>query len=96
MGGSGAEQRLDLRSSHQLLQEALHDLLVMLCRNRRLEQSHAFLVNVLFCQIGSSGLSFKSQRNSRLQVVVEFLQHQLLRADPVERRRNEPCSSGSG
>ena len=52
------EQRLDLWSLHQLLQETAHHLLV--------DQPVAFLVNVVGCQIGSSGLRPTNQQNSRL------------------------------
>jgi hypothetical protein len=61
-----AEQRLDLRSAHQLLQETSHDVFI--------EETFAVLgvdevgrrPYVVGCQIGSSGLRPTNQRNSRL------------------------------
>lgn len=70
-----AEQRLDLRGSHQLLQEPAHDLLV--------QQAVA-----VFGECGGVPdriVGAQTNKPAEQQVVVELLQQQSLGADPVER-----------
>ena len=70
-----AEQRLDIRSGHQLLQEALHDLLVeqplTIFRER---------VGMLYRIVGA-----QPHNPTEQQVVVQLLEQEPLRADPVKR-----------
>ena len=70
-----AEQRLDLRCRHQLLEEAAHDLLI--------EEP----LTVLGERGGVPDRIIRAQTHkpAEQQVVVELLQQQPLRADPVER-----------
>lgn len=70
-----AEQRLALRCPHQLLQEAAHHLLV--------QQT---IPVVGECgEMSDRIIRAQTDKPAEQQVVVELLQQQPLRADPVER-----------
>ena len=73
--GACFEQRFDLGSSHQLLQEQPHDVVI--------EELIA-----VFCECGRMPdhiVGAQAHKPAEQQVVVELLQQQPLGADPVER-----------
>jgi len=70
-----AEQRFDFRCAHQLLQEAAHDLLV--------QQPLP-----VFGECGGVPdriIRAQAHKPAEQQVVVELLQQEALRSDPIER-----------